>query len=444
MKRQSHLVALLAALASLLFGSARAEEKREVPDYDGRGDPPTTTGDVLLWGPRIALAPPYLVSEYLLRRPLGFVITNAERSGVPILVYDFFTFGPDHNAGVFPTAFVDFGFLPSVGLYAFWNDAFTPGHDLRLRGATWGADWLSASFSERFQLKDDDSARFVLEASGLRRPDYAFFGLGPSSRQSGLVRYGKDTLETRAFVETRLWRSSSFRAELALRSVDFRRGGLGTETTLDQAVANGTHASPPAYERGYTLARSSVSAAFDNRMPRPAPGSGLRLAVDAAHSAELRRTQGFLSYGATLAGFADLDDRQRVLSLSVATKFVEPIGGGEVPFTELATLGGSEPMRGLYPDRLADRSSAVAGLSYHWPVWIWLDGVMNVEVGNVFGKHLEGIEPGKLRWSSSIGVESNGSRDQAFQFLVGVGSETFESGGKVSSFRLALGTTHGF
>jgi hypothetical protein len=147
MKRQSHLVALLAALASLLFGSARAEEKREVPDYDGRGDPPTTTGDVLLWGPRIALAPPYLVSEYLLRRPLGFVITNAERSGVPILVYDFFTFGPDHNAGVFPTAFVDFGFLPSVGLYAFWNDAFTPGHDLRLRGATWARIGSSGSTS---------------------------------------------------------------------------------------------------------------------------------------------------------------------------------------------------------------------------------------------------------------------------------------------------------
>src|SRR5262245_44149998 len=70
-----------------------SDEKRKVPDYDGRGDEPTTTGDVLLWGPRILLAPPYLVSEYLLRRPIGFLIAGAERSGVPVMLYDIFLFG---------------------------------------------------------------------------------------------------------------------------------------------------------------------------------------------------------------------------------------------------------------------------------------------------------------------------------------------------------------
>ncbi|HEX6275577.1 MAG TPA: BamA/TamA family outer membrane protein [Polyangiaceae bacterium] len=444
MKRPSHAVALFAAVACLLFGSARADEKRDVPDYDGRGEPPTTTGDVLLWGPRVLLAPPYLVSEYLLRRPFGFVIAGAERSGLPIMVYDFFTFGPDNKAGIFPTAFLQFGFAPSVGLYAFWDDAFVDGHDLRLKGETWGPKWLSGSLSERVRLERDGSSRFVLEAAGVRRPDYAFFGIGPDSRQSKLARYGMRTLELRTFVEKRPYRASSFTARVAVRDVAFDRGGYAGNPTLDDAIADGTFPAPPGYDRGYSLVESSISAAFDNRRARPLPGSGVRLQLDAAHSAELRRTESFVSYGGTLAGYLDVGERQRVLSLSLTTRFVDPIGDSEVPFTELVSLGGDQPMRGHYPERLTDRSAAVAGVSYRWPVWIFLDGAMNFEVGNVFGKHLEELDAGKLRWSGSIGVESNGSRDQAFQLLIGVGSETFESGGKVNSFRLALGTTHGF
>src|SRR6185503_12144897 len=177
--KRTLLPALILSLGCFLARTAVAEEKRpdqdesdderEEPDYDGRGKAPTTTGDVLLWGPRIVLAPAYFVSEYLLRRPIGFLIAGAERVGLPVLIYDFFTFGPDHKVGIFPTVFVDFGFRPSVGFYAFWNDAFTPGHELRLRGATGGRDWLAASFAERFRFGDDPTNLFSLEVSGLRR-----------------------------------------------------------------------------------------------------------------------------------------------------------------------------------------------------------------------------------------------------------------------------------
>src|SRR3954449_2198695 len=40
--------------------------KRAVPDYDGRGEKPTTQ-DGLLWIPRIIAAPFYFFTEYLLR-----------------------------------------------------------------------------------------------------------------------------------------------------------------------------------------------------------------------------------------------------------------------------------------------------------------------------------------------------------------------------------------
>jgi hypothetical protein len=443
--RHPHLIFAL-ALACLSPGLAKAEtsEKRATPDYDGRGPRPTTLGEGLLWAPRVLLAPPYFVSEYLLRRPLGLAIASAERAGLPAKIYDFFAFGPDHRAGIIPAASIDFGFQPNVGLYMFWNDALERGHDLRLRGATWGKDWLSGAFSERFHVGRNRYDHFALDASALRRPDYMFFGLGPNTRSSQRVRFGRDTLHAQASYDQRLWRFSSFRAELGVESVDFRRGGVENDETLDQAIEAGTIAAPAGYPRGYALLRSTLSAAYDSRLPRPTQGSGVRAEGTVSHAAELHENDSFLSYGATVGGFWDLTEHRRVVSLSASVHFVDPLSRAAVPFTELAELGGTEEMRGFYPGRLVDRSSAVLGLGYRWPIWIWLDGELRSELGDVFGEHLSGFEPRLLRWSSVLGIVSTGSTDMGLEFLAGLGSETFASGGKVDSLRVVLGTTHGF
>ena len=60
--------------------------------------------------------------------------------------------------------------------------------------------------------------------------------------------------------------------------------------------------------------------------------------------------------------------------------------------------------------------------------------------GNVFGEHLDDFEPGLLRFSGAVGVETVGSPDGSLQILFGFGTETFEHGGQVDSFRFAVGT----
>ncbi len=433
---------LLGACASFVAPAARAEERREVPDYDGRGEPPATPGDVLLWGPRVVFAPVYFVSEFVIRRPLGFVIAGAERAGLPALLYDLFTFGPDRRAGFFPTAYLDFGFRPSVGLYTFWDDAFVRGHELRLRGATGGKEWLSGAFTERFRFGATRDKAFTLEASALRRPDYTFFGVGPDTRQSNLMRYGMDRLQGRAAFEQRFATIGLLRSDLRVESVDFRRGGLGDDRRLSDAVAGGLPA-PAAYSRGYTSLVSGLSVSVDQRRAREPHTAGVFASASFENAADARATARFVRYGGTAGGFVDVNQRGRVVSLAVNTRFAEPLGQGAIPFTELVTLGGTEPMRGFYPGRLTDRSAASAELAYRWPVWLWLDGTVRSEVGNVFGEHLAGFSTGKLRWSGTIGVESTGSPDGRLEILVGAGSETFESGGKIDSLRFVIGTTHG-
>jgi hypothetical protein len=428
-------------LALTLASSVAAEPKRELPDY-GRPAEPTTPGDVALWVPRVILFPVFLVTEYVIRAPLGWAISGAERAGLPQTIYDFFTFGPNHDAGFFPTAFFDFGFQPSVGLYSFWNNAFMRGHDIVLRGSTGGSDWLTLVYSDRFRFGPGDRSSFTFEASGLSRPDRTYFGIGPDTRQSALLRYGGDRLQARTFFEQRPSKALLLRTEVLISDTDFRPGGYHDEARLSDAVAAGMPP-PPGYPRGYTLVRSEATLSYDQRRLQPLPGAGIFGGARVSHNADLRSNGTFAGYGGRVGGFLDVNGHSRVLSLDLAARFTDPIGHSEIPFTELVTLGGTEPMRGYYPGRLVDRSATVLALTYRWPVWVWLDGTLRNEIGNVFGEHLSGFDVKKLRWSGTIGIESTNPDETGFEFLFGVGSETFESGAKIDSFRLVLGTTNG-
>jgi hypothetical protein len=417
--------------------------KRELPDYDGREPEPASVGDVLLAIPRAALSPLYVVSEYVIRRPLGFLVSEAERAQLPEGLYELFTFGPNHRAGVLPTAFFDFGFKPSVGLYLFWNDAFVPGHDLRLRAATGGEHWLAASFSERVRFGTRGALGF--HVSGKRRADFAFFGTGPASLQTDRGRYGASILEAGADGEVTRSRAVRLEGGVGMRSVNFHPVEFEHKPTVEQRVAEGRYQLPPGYDTGYTVLYNRLLLAFDSRPRKPRSASGVRVELSAEQESDVRHAPGagYLRYGAMLGGFYDLNDRGRVVSLSCAALFADPLADRPVPFTELVALGGSGPMRGFSPARLLDRSAAVATLHYRWPIWVWLDGSIQLAVGNVFGPHLAGLRPALLRFSGAIGVES-GLTDNSLEFLVGLGSETFEHGGQITSIRFVVGTNNGF
>ena len=437
------LVVVLLHLAAA--GVAHAElPKRELPDYDGRPET-SSAGDALLVVPRVLLSPLYLVSEYGVRRPLGFLVSAAERANLPKALYDFFVFGPDHSAGILPIAFLDFGFYPSLGLFFFSNDALAKGHDLRIRGSTWGEHWLAGSWSDTFHLDPLTDLTFV--ASAVRRPDYRFYGVGSETVESDRSRYGASRLQAGLSLELKLGGLSRFESGMGVRRVHFHRGGFDDDPTLERNVARQRYEQPEGHALGYTLLYNQASLALDTRRARPAPGSGLRveLCAEQLNQIEPRAASSFLRYGGTAGGFLDLDGHGRVVSVSVALTFVDLLtAGAPVPFTELAAIGGGELMRGFTPGRLLGRSAAVATLRYRWPIWVWLDGSIQIAAGNVFDAHLANFEPALLRLSGAIGIESVGSPDSSLELLLGAGTETFRHGTQVTSLRVILGSNHGF
>src|SRR6478752_6971752 len=440
------LAALLACCASTSTASAEAQPRRTLPDYDGRGGrgQPTTFGQGALWVPRVLLFPVYLVTEYVVRRPLGYAITAAEKAELPAALYDFFAFGPDHKAGIVPIALVDFGFYPSIGLYGFWDDAGFKGHSLRLRGSTAGSHWLSGAVSERFQL----TPKTLLSINGslIHRPDYAYYGIGPDTREADRSRYGADTADLHATLRAGFWRSSSIETSLGYRGASFYPGNFGDDPSLTQQVDNGVFPLPDGYTDGYRAGFQRSILTLDTRRDEDGSESGGRLVLRGEHGLDptQSRAAGWLRYGASLGGFLDLDNRGRILSLSAGVEMADPLGGQPVPFTELVTAGGNDRLPGFRDGRVRGRSGAAATLRYSWPIWIWLDGSLQAAVGNVYGEHLKGISWGESRFSGAIGMESRGSRDSVFQLLVGFGTETFNSGADLNSIRVVAGARSGF
>jgi len=455
-------VSWIAAIALVTSaGSARADEpttpaspptpsaKRPLPDYDGRGPAPTPPGVAALWVPRVLLSPVYFTTEWLIRRPLGAAISAAERADLPNVLYNFFAFGPDHKAGIAPTVFVDFGFNPSIGAYAFWDDAFFKGNDLRAHASFWTDDWIGTSLVERVKLHGKDSVQ--LKFVGVRRPDHVFYGIGPNTLQSAQSRYREDKLDFGVLFDFPMWRASRIDAGVGVRSVSFGNGHYESDPGILENVASGVFPLPDGFARGYTAEYNDVLVALDSRRPYPAEGSGVRVEAQAEQGSDVRQSpgSGWLHTAAGAGGFWDVTGNRRVLSLSALAMFSDPLGNRPVPFTELATVGGDvpspgafpAPMPGFFPGRLVDRSAAVATLRYKWPIGPWIAGSLQGAVGNVFGDHLQGFDTRLLRFSGAFGIESDSSPDSSFELIVGFGTETFEHGAQIDSLRLALGIT---
>jgi outer membrane protein assembly factor BamA len=80
----------------------------------------------------------------------------------------------------------------------------------------------------------------------------------------------------------------------------------------------------------------------------------------------------------------------------------------DIPFTELARLGGSQLLRGYQVDRFRDRGAALVQVNYLWAASESLAGSLFVDCGRVFsGADDLGLEldPTALRLGYGVGLE---------------------------------------
>lgn len=464
---RAYLFATLVALAAMAPGASFAQvgaeassvgveaqaprpatERRAVPDYDGRPDAGPSAEDVLIWLPRILLGPVHLVLEYLVRAPLGALFTAMEREEWHVLLADFFTWDERH-AGLVPTAFYDFGFAPSVGLYFFWNDVGAPGHQLRVSGSFGGIDFLRASVWDRVLLSRAGQVEWTTRVEASTRPDRVFQGLGALSRQEDRARFEHSFVEGLVRLDIHPWRGSRLGVQAGVGWQSYDPDGyapVSDDPSLATAVQQGHISGLPPGFGGYVAYRQRLELRLDTREVPPAPRHGIKIDALVEQGVDLTSVvdRRWIRYGGVASAFVDVGN-ERVFSLHVVAELADPLGEADVPFLEQAALGGSMlRLPGFLQNQLIGRSATVATLRYTYPVWVYLDASLFVSAGNVFDAHFSDFDPERLRLAWGFGLASIGDRDHGFELTLAFGTTPFVLGATVESVRLMVGGQAGF
>jgi hypothetical protein len=429
--------------------SVSTGQKRPLPQYDGRTPAPGTPGETFVWGPRALLFPAHLVAEYALRRPLVGLVTFGEKHFVWPRIYRFFTWNDGH-AGIYPIFDVDVGRESTAGASFFSEETVASPNDLHTSASFGGEGVINLRLRDHVSLWSGGQGGAYVHATWVRRPDGMYFGPSGLTRQSDLRYYSYDDRALEFGVDGKLGGMNHIAAELGVRDI-----GFGTDTrTPDRpsiATSFGGATGPPlpAGFGGYGLVRPRIVLVLDSRDPvyEHPTGTGVRLETDVLYGRSFSDTAfTFVGWGAALAGFWDISGVNHVLAFEIATRFVEPISGAAIPFTELPSLGGREFLRGFFDGRFRDQSAFSATLQYRYPIWIYVDSEIFAGVGNVFPGHLQGIDPASLFLSYGCGLRTTFSREVSLVATVAAGTRRFDDPNfrAVDTTRFLFGAVHGF
>lgn len=418
--------------------------KRPLPDYDGRGDPPTSVGDVVRGVGRVLLFLPRIVVDYGLRWPIGYAVRTVEHSRSARAAFRYvFLQPPAPTMSIVPIAFYDFGFQSSLGVRMLWTDGFlTKGSRASIKLGTGGRDWWRADTS--LSVAAPYGLRVGADFGLRNRPDQQFFGIGPDTPQRALARY--------THTRTNLALSAG-RRELQVFVASViqiaSESHFSDDASIDDQVAAGRiAAAPDGYKELLVTRRLGARVALDSRRDAPEsepPSSGVRF--DAVLERVRDEERGaWTHFDGTLGAALVLDPAgEYKLDLRTRVELVAAARDVALPFLELASVGGSRDLRGFGSGRGRDRSAFAMSLDYQWPLAAWLDATAYLSVGNVFGENLAGFHAGALRGTAGLGLGLAGlTGDRQIELWAATGTEPLGDGLDLAGFRLVLGYTHDY
>jgi hypothetical protein len=347
--------------------------------------------------------------------------------------------------GVYPTFEVEVGRKNTVGAAGFARALLRPENELRLAVALGTGGLVEAHALDRFELAAGDGAVYV-RAQYLRRPDEVFYGMGGDTRPGDKTFFRREEPRVAVGIERAFVRVLSARAELLYQHTVFGPGDAAGAPDIQLRFGGGGQPPLPPGWQGYGLMQARTTVAVDSRGGE-AIGSGVGLGLDAAYNVDPADSDTrFLSWGAAASAVLDVSGAGHQLGLELVTRFTENAGSDEVPFTERASLGGRDLMRGFLAGRLRGDSALCGTLSYQQRIGRWLEGELFLSLGNVFEGRLRGFDYKNLYANYGVRLETRFSRQVSVGLLAGWGSTRFGAAERdlVDDVRFNLGVNHSF
>ena len=416
------------------------------PQYDGRDPGRLRAEEALIWIPRGVLFPLHLALEYVVRKPLVWLITRAEEGHVPERVGDFFTFA-DGRGTAYPSVFYDAGrgvwFAGNVGL----RDIGTEGHSLRAFGGYGTGGWYQASLTEEWKVFDNNAGTLVLNGSFGLDPNQIFTGIGPETSLDDRVFLGERRGEASADLRIALHDLNRFSLRLAYRNVKLEGG---RSPSIDDSESPFDPQTLVGFDDPYNLITIGVGLELDSRSPvrEFTPGSGLRLEAQGSFSSSLGALSlRYFRYGLHPMAFWDISGVNHVLSAGIYAEAISQTSGDELPVLELVTLGGNEQLLGFLLGRSRGESALVMHAAYSWPVLFFADAVLFWELGNAFNGFFDDLAFENMLMDWGVALRSSFSREFAVVIGVGFGTNQIDAWSddfNVDNVRFVLGASRAF
>jgi outer membrane protein assembly factor BamA len=202
-----------------------------------------------------------------------------------------------------------------------------------------------------------------------------------------------------------------------LIGIHYRTGGL-----FDQQQVTGRNP--------YHISGLGASFSFDKRNNAFAPDHGTLLLVSFSHfdkifASDFRYSNMVIDFRKYWPVF-----RRHVLAAQAYGLF----NAGNVPFRSMASLGGSESMRGYYDGRYLDKNQLVFQAEYRLPVWWRFGAVLFAGMGDV-AHRLNDFDFFHMKYSAGAGIRFAVNRTEKMNIRLDYGV----GGGRQNGFYIQFG-----
>jgi outer membrane protein assembly factor BamA len=197
-----------------------------------------------------------------------------------------------------------------------------------------------------------------------------FWGLGTNAKEANLENYTFKQMYLQARVLKKITKHIYVGLQYELQKVfrvDYKAGGL-----FEQENVLG--------RQSYLTSGAGLSLVWDNRNHAFVPSSGLFAEIYLSRfDKSLQSDFNYTNLRMNVKKFFPLFNQRNVLALEALAQ----LNYGDVPLRSLASIGGSNNMRGYYNGRFRDENSLALQAEYRFPVWRRFSGVAFCATGNV-------------------------------------------------------------
>lgn len=228
------------------------------------------------------------------------------------------------------------------------------------------------------------------------RGEEHFYGIGPNTSLGDGTSYRMERTTLEGLVGYDFLNTWDAQAKFAFQNANITNGEDGGRGMIDEIFVRDRRQTIPGLG-GDKIVSWVFEVQHDNRDSRELPTEGGFQRFHFSYNKGIESSAGYLQYRAEAARFFKTFSERRVFSLRGLLEHNDEVGDREVPFFNMARLGGygtfpryGDTHRGYRRDRFYDESLLLLNAEYRWNVLEYrdwrLDPALYCDIGQVFGE----------------------------------------------------------